>query len=73
MNQYAWEPPYAAAMLETIPSQTLIEVAEAAINARLQDSLNGQPISQQEVQAAKDALMHLRLLKRQAEESRLRA
>ena len=71
MHQYAWQAPYAAAMLESRPSQRLITTAENAINARLQDSLRGHPISPHEHQAAKDALNHLRLLRREVEKQRL--
>jgi len=71
MNQYAWQAPYAAAMLEPRPSQKLISTAETAIHARLQQSLTGHPISPHEHQAAKDALNHLRLLKREVEKQRL--
>jgi hypothetical protein len=71
MNQYAWQPHYAAAMLETIPSQRLITVAEDAIYARLHESLNGHPMSPSELHATKYALEHLCLLKREVEGLRL--
>jgi hypothetical protein len=51
-------------MLALTPNQRLITVAENAINARLKNSSGGQPISQRELQAAKYALKHLRLLQR---------
>jgi hypothetical protein len=73
MSQYAWQSHYAAAMLETIPNHGQIETAEAAINSRLQDSLNGHDVSATELQAARYALNHLCRLKREVEALRLRS
>ena len=61
---YAWQPPYEAAILETDRTKlpTLIEAAQAAIDARLaeiQSKKNGTPA---EVQAIHDAHYGLRIL-----------
>jgi hypothetical protein len=71
MNQYDWQRLYAVAMLEPHPTHRLITIAENAINARLQESLRGHPMAPQELQAAKDALNHLRLLKREVQGQKL--
>ena len=67
MNHYPWHSHYVAAMLEPIPNQVLISLAENAINARLHETLRGEPISPNELKAVKYSLHHLRLLKREVE------
>jgi len=67
MTQYVWHSQYAEAMLATSPSQRQISIAEHAIQARLQDSLKGQPVSHSEISAIRYAWHHLRLLKKEME------
>jgi len=67
MGQYVWQPQYAAAILASAPSHSLISEAENAISARLQGSPSGNPISHGELNAAKYALSQLSRLKKQVE------
>lgn len=67
MTQYVWHPQYAEAMLATSPNQRQISIAEHAIQARLQGSLQDQPVSHSEINAIRYAWHHLRLLKREIE------
>ena len=59
-------------MLESLPSQFSISLAENAINARIREALRGQSISHNELKAVRYAYYYLKLLKREVEREKHR-